>query len=203
MASAADIDTLLPQTQCQRCGYDGCMPYAKAIAAGEADINRCPPGGEATVERLATLTGLAAQPVAEECGTARPPKVATIREPECIGCTRCIEACPVDAIIGAAKQMHTVLADQCTGCELCVPVCPVDCIDMPEAAPDTGQPTWPPASAQDVERADNARRNYQARQRRRNQNRPTRRGKRAESKRKRDTIAAAMERARAKREQRQ
>lgn len=203
MATAAEIDALLPQTQCRRCGYDGCMPYATAIAAGEASINRCPPGGKQTVERLAELTGQPAKPIAEECGTAWPPKVAYIREPECIGCTRCIEACPVDAIIGAAKQMHTVLADQCTGCELCVPVCPVDCIDMPEAAPDTGQPSWPPATEQDIQRADDARRNYQARQRRRNRIRPSRRGKTAESAQKRETIAAAMERARAKRAQRQ
>lgn len=203
MASADDIDALLPQTQCRRCGYNGCAPYAEAIANGEADINRCPPGGEKTVERLAELTNRPAKPIAEECGSAWPPKVAWIREPECIGCTLCIQACPVDAIIGAAKQMHTVIPDQCTGCELCVPACPVDCIDMPEAAAENGQPTWPPASAQDSERADAARQRYQARQNRLNRNRPGPRRNRAESADKRDTIAAAMARAREKRARQQ
>ncbi|MDN5861959.1 MAG: RnfABCDGE type electron transport complex subunit B, partial [Salinisphaera sp.] len=127
------IDGLLPQTQCKRCGYDGCRPYAAAIAAGEADINRCPPGGEATMQRLAALTGRAPRPLDPACGPIKPPLVAFIREDECIGCTRCIQACPVDAIVGAAKLMHTVIADECTGCELCIPACPVDCIDLPTA----------------------------------------------------------------------
>src|SRR5699024_10278839 len=133
------------------------------------------------------------RPVDEECGTAWPPKVAFIREDECIGCTRCIQACPVDAIVGAAKQMHTILADQCTGCELCVPACPVDCIDMPvvtEAG--TGQPVWPAASEQDAERAAAAREHFQARQLRLNHNRrsqPRQRVSRAESARKKDAIA--------------
>ena len=168
MIDAEAIDALLPQTQCRRCGYDGCRPYAEAIAAGEAGINRCPPGGAATVGRLAAATGLAAEPIAEECGDAWPPKVAVIREAECIGCTRCIQVCPVDAIIGAAKQMHTVIERDCTGCELCLPACPVDCIDMPESTAGSGQPFWPPARPIDAERAATARRHFQARQARLN-----------------------------------
>ena len=120
------VDALLPQTQCGKCGQPGCRPYAEAIAAGEA-INRCPPGGQATVERLAELTGRPALPLEQP---AQPPLVAYIREAECIGCTKCIQACPVDAILGASKRMHTVIIDECTGCELCVAPCPVDCIDL-------------------------------------------------------------------------
>ncbi len=211
MASAAAIDALLPQTQCRRCGYDGCGPYAEAIAAGEADINRCPPGGDATVNKLAALTGAAPKPIADECGSAWPPKVAFIREPECIGCTRCIQACPVDAIVGAAKQMHTVIADECTGCELCLPVCPVDCIDLPLAAADNGQPAWPPATDTDQRRAAQARQRFEARQARlNNQARRRRRRESAAvteepdtSAQKKDTIAAAVARAKAKRAERQ
>jgi len=120
------IDAELPQTQCGKCGHPGCRPYAEAIAAGEA-INQCPPGGERTVVRLAAVTGRPAEPLAQP---AESPQLAVIREDECIGCTKCIQACPVDAILGAAKQMHTVLAGECTGCELCVAPCPVDCIDI-------------------------------------------------------------------------
>ena len=120
------VDTLLPQTQCGKCGHPGCRPYAEAIAAGEP-INRCPPGGQATLERLAALTGQPSLPLEQP---AQSPLVAYIREAECIGCTKCIQACPVDAILGAAKRMHTVLVDECTGCELCVAPCPVDCIDL-------------------------------------------------------------------------
>ncbi len=120
------IDAELPQTQCGKCGHPGCRPYAEAIAAGEA-INQCPPGGERTVLRLARLTDRPPEPLAQP---AESPQVAVIREDECIGCTKCIQACPVDAILGAAKQMHTVLAGECTGCELCVAPCPVDCIDI-------------------------------------------------------------------------
>src|SRR5699024_2193181 len=178
MVSAADIDALLPQTQCRRCGYDGCAAYAEAIASGEADINRCPPGGDATVQQLAELTAATARPIAAECGTAWPPKVAFIREAECIGCTRCIQACPVDAIVGAAKQMHTVIADQCTGCELCVPVCPVDCIDMPPAGTGVGQPHWPPQTTQDAERAASAREHFQARQKRQHRDQRSRSNRR-------------------------
>lgn len=120
------IDDLLPQTQCGECGHMGCRPYAAAIAQGEA-INRCPPGGDATIAALANLLD---KPISPLDGIAKPDRVAFIREAECIGCTKCIQACPVDAIVGAAKLMHTVLADECTGCDLCVEPCPVDCIDM-------------------------------------------------------------------------
>lgn len=122
------IDDLLPQTQCTRCGYAGCRPYAEAIVAGNADINRCPPGGEATIAALAALTGREARPLDPHCGAHGPLLAAAIDETRCIGCTLCIAACPVDAIIGAPKRMHAVLPSLCTGCELCVPPCPVDCI---------------------------------------------------------------------------
>ena len=129
-ALAERIDRLLPQTQCTRCGYPACLPYARAIAMGEADINRCPPGGDAGIRDLARLLGREPLPLNPDCGIEAPLCVAVIREAECIGCTKCIQACPVDAIIGASKLMHTVLADICTGCELCLPPCPVDCIDL-------------------------------------------------------------------------
>jgi electron transport complex protein RnfB len=124
------IDQLLPQTQCGQCGYAGCKPYAAAIAGGEADINQCPPGGLAGVQALARLLGREAKPLNPANGIEKPKAVALIREPECIGCTKCIQACPVDAIVGASKSMHVVIADLCTGCELCIPPCPVDCIDL-------------------------------------------------------------------------
>ena len=121
------IEAILPQTQCGQCSYPGCKPYAEAIAKGEADINLCPPGGMEGVQRLADLLGREVKPLdAEE----KPKSVAIIDENTCIGCTLCIQACPVDAIVGAAKQMHTIIAQQCTGCELCLPPCPVECIHM-------------------------------------------------------------------------
>ncbi len=123
------IDALLPQTQCGQCSYPGCRPYAEAIASGEA-INKCPPGGESTIQALADLLDVEAIPLDAEHGEEKPKSVAYIREAECIGCTKCIQACPVDAILGAAKQMHTVITSECTGCDLCVEPCPVDCIDM-------------------------------------------------------------------------
>ncbi len=124
------IDHLLPQTQCGQCGHPGCRPYAQAIADG-APINKCPPGGQATINNLADLLGVEAPSLDDEHGEASDEKkVAFIREDECIGCTKCLQACPVDAILGAAKQMHTVIASECTGCDLCVEPCPVDCIDM-------------------------------------------------------------------------
>jgi electron transport complex protein RnfB len=127
---ADQINALLPQTQCGQCGYPGCRPYAEAIAEGEA-INKCPPGGEAGIQALADLLDVEPLPLDDEHGEATEVKrVAVIREAECIGCTKCIQACPVDAILGAAKQMHTVIASECTGCDLCVEPCPVDCIDM-------------------------------------------------------------------------
>ncbi|MDF0535937.1 electron transport complex subunit RsxB [Shewanella sp. A32] len=122
------IESLLPQTQCGQCGYPGCRPYAEAIANGEK-INRCPPGGTATMEKLADLMGVEPEPLTAAAET-QIKKVAYIREEECIGCTKCIQACPVDAIIGAGKLMHTVLTSACTGCDLCVEPCPVDCIEM-------------------------------------------------------------------------
>lgn len=123
------IDELLPQTQCGQCGHPGCRPYAQAIADGEA-INKCP-HGQSTINNLADLLGMEAPTLDEEHGEeSEVPKVAYIREDECIGCTKCIQACPVDAILGAAKQMHTVIVSECTGCDLCVEPCPVDCIDM-------------------------------------------------------------------------
>lgn len=130
--SLADrIDALLPQTQCTQCGYDGCRPYAQAMAEGAAAINRCPPGGDAGVAALATLLGRAPEPLDASCGTPLEQLfVAYIDEAHCIGCTLCIQACPVDAIVGANKLMHTIAADLCTGCELCVSPCPVDCITM-------------------------------------------------------------------------
>ncbi|MFP5358618.1 MAG: electron transport complex subunit RsxB [Gammaproteobacteria bacterium] len=131
------IDRILPQTQCGQCGFPGCKPYATAIAAGEADINQCPPGGEDGVVKLAELLGREAKPLNPENGTAKLTKtVALIDEAICIGCTKCIQACPVDAILGAANQMHTVIESHCTGCELCIPPCPVDCISM-EPVPET------------------------------------------------------------------
>src|SRR5258707_10077215 len=129
-ALAGRIDALLPQTQCTRCGYDGCRPYARAIAGGDADINQCPPGGEAVVASLARLLGRAAKPLNPVNGEYAPPRLAVIDEEACIGCTKCIQACPVDAIVGASKLMHTVIASWCTGCELCIPPCPVDCIAL-------------------------------------------------------------------------
>ena len=128
------IDALLPQTQCGQCHYAGCRPYAAAIARGEAGINQCPPGGEAGVAALAGLLGVPAPPLDRAHGETLPPRVARIVEDDCIGCTKCIDACPVDAIIGAPGRMHVVLDDLCTGCGLCVPPCPVDCIDMPALA---------------------------------------------------------------------
>jgi Na+-translocating ferredoxin:NAD+ oxidoreductase subunit B len=127
---AARIDALLPQTQCTRCGYSGCRPYAAAIAAGEAQINQCPPGGSATIHALAQLLEREVLPLNPANGVESPPQVAWIDESRCIGCARCLPPCPVDAIIGAAKFMHTVLAERCTGCELCIAPCPVDCIEM-------------------------------------------------------------------------
>lgn len=135
------IDAVLPQTQCGQCGYPGCKPYAEAIAEGD-DINKCPPGGEATIKKLADLMGVEPKPLDAAHGEEDVKKVAFIREDECIGCTKCIQACPVDAILGAAKHMHTVITDECTGCDLCVDPCPVDCIDMVPIAQTTSTWKW-------------------------------------------------------------
>lgn len=131
------IDDILPQTQCQKCGYVGCKPYAEAIAQGAASINQCPPGGEAGIQALATLLKRPYQPLNTDHGLTKPKAIAIIDEQRCIGCTLCIKACPVDAILGASKHMHTVISQECTGCELCLAPCPVDCIVMqPVVQPD-------------------------------------------------------------------
>ncbi len=151
--SLADrIDALLPQTQCTKCGFDGCRPYAEAMATSAADINRCPPGGAAGIAKLAGLLGRAILPLDAARGAEAPRRVALIDEATCIGCTLCIQACPVDAIVGAPKLMHTVIAELCTGCDLCLPPCPVDCIAMP--------PVPPAIAAWDDEKAAAARRRY-------------------------------------------
>ena len=134
------IDAILPQTQCGQCSYPGCKPYAQAIAKGEAEINQCPPGGEEGIRKLADLLGKEFKPLPDEHGVEKPKQVAISDEAGCIGCTLCTQACPVDAIVGAAKQMHTIVAPLCTGCELCGPPCPVDCIAM-VAVPETVE-TW-------------------------------------------------------------
>ncbi len=124
------INQVLPQTQCAQCGYPGCRPYAQAIATGQADINQCPPGGDSGIRALAELLNMEPKPLDESRGEHKPALVALIDEQRCIGCTLCIQACPVDAIFGAAQVMHTVVASECTGCELCLAPCPVDCIDL-------------------------------------------------------------------------
>ncbi|MDR2688843.1 MAG: electron transport complex subunit RsxB [Azoarcus sp.] len=136
------IDAILPQTQCGQCGFPGCLPYAEAIAAGEAEINLCPPGGDEGARKLADLLGHEFKPLAAEHAVEKPRAVALIDEQTCIGCTLCIQACPVDAIVGSAKQMHTVISDLCTGCELCLPPCPVDCIIMEPLAETVSNWKW-------------------------------------------------------------
>ena len=134
-ALAVQLDQLLPQTQCTRCGYAGCWPYAEALAGGQADVDQCPPGGAATAAALAALLGRAAKSVNPVHGVERPPRVAFIDEAVCIGCARCLPACPLYAIVGARRQLHTVIAADCSGCELCLPPCPVDCITLVETGP--------------------------------------------------------------------
>jgi electron transport complex protein RnfB len=137
------IDKLLPQTQCGQCTYAGCRPYAEAIAADEADINQCPPGGESTIQALADLLGKDPKPLNPEHGEHSEKTVVIIDEQVCIGCTLCIQACPVDAILGAAKQMHTVITSECTGCDLCIPPCPVECIHVVPVKTTTLNWIWP------------------------------------------------------------
>jgi electron transport complex protein RnfB len=159
--SLADrIDALLPQTQCRRCGYDGCRPYAQALARGDAELNRCPPGGAHVIGRLAALLARAPLPLDPSCGRETAPAVAWVDEPACIGCARCLDVCPTDAIVGARKHVHTVIAADCPGCELCLPVCPVDCIHM---VPAPGLPARPLAGADIDARAPHFRRLYEAR----------------------------------------
>jgi electron transport complex protein RnfB len=191
-ALANSIDALLPQTQCRQCGYAGCRPYAQAVAAGRAGINQCPPGGEETIRELAALLDRPVVPLSPEFGVARPPLAAAIDEAMCIGCTLCMQACPVDAIAGAARLMHTVIAAECTGCELCIPPCPVDCIAMVETAPALSR----------KERAALARRRYTARTERLARERSERVARLAATRnetaarRKRETIERVMRRAR-------
>jgi H+/Na+-translocating ferredoxin:NAD+ oxidoreductase subunit B len=202
MSSLVDrIDAQLPQTQCTKCGYPSCRRYAGAIAAGEADINQCPPGGEAGIRKLAALLGRDAKPLNPANGVEQPRRVAIIDEARCIGCTLCIQACPVDAIVGAAKLMHTVVTELCSGCDLCVPPCPVDCIDMVPAQGDDA--VW------DQARGKAARERFErraARLARESGERAARLATRAlkakgdpEAEKKRAIIQAAIERARARR----
>lgn len=139
----AQVDALLPQTQCAQCGFPGCRPYAEAIVDGEAPIDRCPPGGDATIQALATLLGRAAGPLDPAFGTAPLPQLAVIDEANCIGCALCLPACPVDAIVGAHHYLHTVLSNQCTGCELCVAPCPTDCISLVPKPATLADWRWP------------------------------------------------------------
>ncbi|QLQ30986.1 MAG: electron transport complex subunit RsxB [Candidatus Thiothrix singaporensis] len=140
---ADKVDALLPQTQCGQCGFPGCRPYAEAIAKGEAGVNRCPPGGEATIKALAELLGVEPQPLDTDEEHSNVPLLAVIDEQTCIGCTLCIQACPVDAIVGAAKRMHTVIEKECTGCKLCLPPCPVDCIRLIPVKVEPASWKWP------------------------------------------------------------
>ena len=206
------VDALLPQTQCTRCGYPSCRAYARALVDGIVDLNRCPPGGTATISALAGLLGRAPKALDPACGGERPWVVARIDEAACIGCTLCIQACPVDAILGAGKRMHTVIEDECTGCELCVEPCPVDCISLAAMS-------WPGTAGDGCGdflgdwmrwRAPLARRRYEARERRladRRRERLARRrrraaampGRDADRATKRAVIEAAVERARRRR----
>jgi electron transport complex protein RnfB len=210
---ADQIEDLLPQTQCTKCGYPACRPYAEAIARGEAGINQCPPGGIEGVRRLSALTGRPVIPINPANGVERPRPVAYIDESLCIGCTLCIQACPVDAIIGAAKQMHTILPSLCTGCDLCVAPCPVDCISM-VPVPDglTGWDAWSQEDADEARARHDFRNERLKREREENDARLAAKAiekmravtaeatnsaeELAEKERKRAIIAAAMERAR-------
>jgi Na+-translocating ferredoxin:NAD+ oxidoreductase subunit B len=199
----ARIDALLPQTQCTKCGYAGCEPYAQAVASGMAQINQCPPGGDALVRRLARLLATDYLPLDLVRGAEQARHVARIDEARCIGCTLCIQACPVDAIVGAAQQMHTVIVELCTGCDLCVAPCPVDCIAMTSATGSDTHWTRP--------RMDAARERFQRRNRRLAESAAERTARRAprsseskpstalSSEQKRATIRAAVERVRARR----
>lgn len=211
------IEDLLPQTQCTKCGYPACRPYAEAIAAGSASYNQCPPGGTEGVARIATLLGKPVIPINPVHGLERERPVAVIDESACIGCTLCIQACPVDAIVGAAKQMHTVIASLCTGCDLCVPPCPVDCIDMQAATPGrTGWAAWSQADAAAARARHDARTSRLQREKQENDARLAAKAlaklaevdassaqtdaERAEKERKRAIIQAAIERSRQQKE---
>ncbi|CAG9165662.1 Ion-translocating oxidoreductase complex subunit B [Cupriavidus laharis] len=209
------LEALLPQTQCTKCGFNGCRPYAEAMASGEAACNRCPPGGAEGIRRLSAVLGTEPLPLDPERGVEQPRSVARIDESLCIGCTLCIQACPVDAIAGAAKQMHTIIPDLCTGCDLCVPPCPVDCIDMvPVTGERTGWDAWTQAQADAAHARYLARRQRLVREREENDARLAAKAaaklqalqaeaaeseaERAAQERKRAIIQAAIERARQK-----
>jgi len=162
-ALAERLDALLPQTQCTRCGFEGCRPYAEAMARGESAVNRCPPGGRSVVAELAGVLGVPAMPLDPSCGEETAPQVALIDEAACIGCAKCIDACPTDAIVGARKWMHTVIAADCSGCELCLPPCPVDCIAL---VPAPGLPQALLNGRQIAERAQHFRGLFEARRER-------------------------------------
>ncbi len=208
---AQRIDDALPQTQCTQCGYDGCAPYAHAIAFEHTPINQCPPGGAKGIIELAHITDRTVIALNPENGVEQPLRVATIIEDQCIGCTKCIQACPVDAIVGAAKLMHTVIADLCTGCELCVPPCPVDCIEMPLATdPDWTRTRAHAAREQYQFRAQRLQREKTEREQRRHQKlehkhadftaeHPPEQFENDDVERKRASIEAALARARARR----
>lgn len=216
--SLADrIEDLLPQTQCTKCGYPACRPYAEAIADGNAAINQCPPGGSEGIARIAALLGKPVIPLNPDNGVERERPVAVIDESACIGCTLCIQACPVDAIVGAAKQMHTVVPELCTGCDLCVAPCPVDCIAMVPVTPGrTGWDAWSQAEADAARARHDARAARLKRDKEENDARlaakalaklnevnastPVTDEERAEKERKRAIIQAAMERARLQKE---
>jgi Na+-translocating ferredoxin:NAD+ oxidoreductase subunit B len=198
---ADQIEDLLPQTQCTKCGYPACRPYAEAIARGEAEINQCPPGGMEGVARLARVTGRPVIPINPANGVERPRPVAFIDESLCIGCTLCIQACPVDAILGAAKQMHTIIPSLCTGCDLCVAPCPVDCIAMiPRTDDPASEPTGWAAWSQEQADAARARLAAKAVEKMRAVTAETTNTAEelAEKERKRAIIAAAIERAKQK-----
>jgi len=200
-ALAERIDALLPQTQCTKCGYPNCRPYAEAIAAGKADINQCPPGGDAGVRKLAALLGREAKPLNPRNGVEQPRRVAVIDEARCIGCTLCIQACPVDAIVGASKLMHTVVAELCSGCDLCVAPCPVDCIAMVPAV--GADAIWRQSRANAARERFERRLSRHERERRERAARLAARALKAkdpDAEKKRVIIQAAIERARARRQ---